>query len=221
MDPAHAVGGSPSERSAPPGPALTGLSVADPPERWRALGFAVEPDGRLELGGVHVALGAPGEGITGWRLTGAAAGEDVDGLPTTVGATGHPGGTVRHPNGALALDHVVVLTPDFDRTAAAVEAAGMPLRRVRHVEPAGIRQGFRRLGPAIFELVEAPQLGDGPARFWGLVVIVEDLGALAARLGDRLGAVRPAVQPGRHIATLRREAGLSAAVAFMDPERLA
>ena len=94
----------------------------------------------------------------------------------------------------------------------------MPLRRIRHVEAGDFRQGFRRLGPGILELVEARDAPPGPARFWGLVVIVSDLEALAVRLGDRLSAIKPAVQPGRRIATLRREAGLSAAVAFMDPE---
>ena len=59
---------------------------------------------------------------------------------------------------------------------------------------------------------------DGPARFWGLVVIVSDLDALALELGERLGTVRDAVQPGRRIAPLRPSAGLGPALAFMDPE---
>ena len=116
----------------------------------------------------------------------------------------------------MGIDHVVVTTPDFDRTAAALSEAGMALRRVR--DAGTFRQGFRRLGPAILELVEVPAAPSGPARFWGLVVIVEDLAALAARLGPRLGEVRPAVQPGRHIATLAQSAGLGPNVAFMDPE---
>jgi hypothetical protein len=77
---------------------------------------------------------------------------------------------------------------------------------------------FRRLGPAVLELVEVDDAAPGPARFWGLVVIVADIEALAARLGDRLGSVREAVQPGRQIATLRESAGLGQAVAFMSPE---
>jgi hypothetical protein len=85
------------------------------------------------------------------------------------------------------------------------------------------RQGFRRLGPAILELVEligptAPPR-DAPARFWGLVVIVDDLDALAERLGpERCSEPRDAVQPGRAIVTLRSAAGLSPALAFMTPE---
>jgi hypothetical protein len=112
---------------------------------------------------------------------------------------------------------VVVLTPDFDRTAGALVRVGLGLRRIREAS-AGVRQGFRRLGPVILELVEAPGLEGGSARFWGLVVIVSDIDELAARLGDRLGPVKDAVQPGRRIATLRPAAGLQEAVAFMDPE---
>ncbi len=83
----------------------------------------------------------------------------------------------------------------------------------------GIRQGFRRLGPAILEIVEAPKLPAGPARFWGLVVIVADLVGVRARLGaPHVGEIRDAVQPGRQIATLSDGAGLSPRIAFMDPE---
>ena len=199
------------------GPQLRALAVADAPKRWAALGFALT-GAAVALGDVIVALGAPGRGIVGWTLSGTDCAADLDGLETTIAAPSSAPDPVAHPNGAVGLDHVVVLTPDFERTSAALEAAGMPLRRIRRVADGDFRQGFRRLGPAILELVEARDAPSGPAHFWGLVVIVSDLGALAERLGDRLGAIKPAVQPGRRIATLRREAGLSAAVAFMDPE---
>jgi hypothetical protein len=211
---------------------LAELAIGDVPERWEALGFDVGVSGAsgasgaryADVGGVRLSLGAAGRGIVGWAIRGI---EDtiveIDGLPTIASraaVSGPPDGSsaparVEHPNGGLAIDHVVVITPDFDRTAAALEHADMPLRRVR--DAGGFRQGFRRLGPAILELVEAPHAPDGPARFWGLVVIVEDLEALAERLGDHLGPPRDAVQPNRHIATLRESAGLGLAVAFMDP----
>jgi hypothetical protein len=63
----------------------------------------------------------------------------------------------------------------------------------------------------------SPVLPDAPARLWGLAFLVESLEHTAALLGDRLGAPRDAVQPGRRIATLRREAGLSFGCAFMTP----
>jgi hypothetical protein len=47
---------------------------------------------------------------------------------------------------------------------------------------------------------------------------VDDLEATGAVLGDLLGTPRDAVQPGRKIATLRPEAGLGPAIAFMTPQ---
>jgi len=201
-------------------PELVALEIADPPERWEALGFSVSPDRVIELGGVSLRLGADGEGIVAWTLSGIAPTSSIDGLPTRVidESVGREEGGRRgqddhgHPNGAVAIDHVVIVTPDFDGTADAVAAAGMPLRR--EAERNGARQGFRRLGPAIMEIVQA---SEGPTRFWGLVVIVSDLDALADRLGDLLRETRPAVQPGRRIVPLRSKAGLGPAVAFMDP----
>lgn len=202
-----------------PRPQLVALELADPPNRWADLGFAVRDQDRIRLGGVELRLGAPGRGITAWSLTHVEQ-ADIDGLHTKSSPrAAHPAPHETHPNGAIGIDHVVILTPDFARTAAALDRAGMPLRRTR--EEGGVRQGFRRLGPAILELVDAGDSGqprDAPARFWGLVVIVEDLTALAERLGDHLGRVRSAVQPGRQIATLRDSAGLGAKVAFMDPD---
>jgi hypothetical protein len=220
-----------------PRPELAGLTIADAPERWAALGFTVA-EGRLVLGGIDVRLGGEGHGITGWTLRHAAVGSDLDGLTTITTAAAEPRpAPTGHPNGALGIDQVVVTTPDFDRTAAALDAAGMPLRRIREV--GAYRQGFRRLGPAILELVEAtpqspgvreanslgscpegnsPPARSGPARFWGLVVVVPDLPALRRRLSPHVSEIRDAVQPGRHIAALSPAAGLSLRVAFMDPE---
>lgn len=200
---------------------LAALQIADPPEAWRALGFEVSDDGLVVLGGVELWLDAAGRGITGWTLRRITLHRDVDGLPTGT-TTDPPPPDIGHPNGAMGVDHVVVTTPDFDRTAAALEDAGIPLRRVRDVggEPAagGFRQGFRRLGPAILEVVEAPKMPAGPARFWGLVVTVADLVGLRARLAPHVGEIRDAVQPGRQIATLGEAAGLSPRIAFIDPE---
>jgi hypothetical protein len=189
------------------------LELADSAERWEELGFEVR-DAQLQLGGVRVTLGADGRGIVGWAIRGFDQTPEIDGLPTA--PIPPPSMPASHPNGATGIDHVVVVTPDFDRTARELKRARLPLRRIR--DAGGFRQGFRRLGPAILELVEATTAPPGPARFWGLVVIVEDLDALKRRLTDRLGDIKPAVQPGRHIATLRSHAELGQKLAFMDPE---
>jgi hypothetical protein len=193
---------------------LSGLEIGDPPEPWAALGFDVV-DEHMDLGGVRVRLGAAAKGIVSWTLHGVEA-TDIDGLVTRSTTTRELGPNAPHTNGALAVDHVVVVSPDFDRTSSALAAAGMPLRRIR--DAGGFRQGFRRLGPAILELVEARDAPGGPAAFWGLVVTVSDLDALARDLGDRLGTIRDAVQPERRIATVRAAAGIGPALAFMDPE---
>ena len=54
---------------------------------------------------------------------------------------------------------------------------------------------FLRLGSYILEVVERE--GD-PARFWGLVVVVPDPGAVPGA-----GPAKNAVQPGRRIATVK------------------
>jgi hypothetical protein len=123
------------------------------------------------------------------------------------------------------VDHVVAMSPALDRTVAGLRDAGLDLRRLREGETPGgsTRQAFFRMGEVILEVVEAPEgtalRSDpgGPARLWGLAFAVADLGATATALGPLLGAPRPAVQPGRSIATLRREAGLGPAIAFMTP----
>lgn len=82
----------------------------------------------------------------------------------------------------------------------------------------GLRQSFFVVGDALLELVgpAAPE-GDGPAAFWGLVAAVADLDAACAALGDLIAPPRDAVQPGRRIAVVRREAGLGTALALMTP----
>ena len=67
----------------------------------------------------------------------------------------------------------------------------------------------------ILELVENPRMPH--PEVWGLVVIVDDLDALHETYPDLVAPPKPAVQPGRSIATARREADLGTAVAFMTP----
>jgi hypothetical protein len=188
---------------------------ADP---WRRVGLDVDAEGTAAVGLVRLRFdpGEPG-GVRSWALRGLASTE-LDGLPTqrSERPPPEPG---RHPGGITGLDHVVAMTPDLERTFTALRRAGLELRRVRQ-GGGGVRQGFYRLGDAILEVVgDAEDTGGsrGPARFWGLVLVVEDLDALAARMGPDLGSARDAVQPGRRIATARPSAGLGLPVAFMTP----
>jgi hypothetical protein len=201
-------------------PELAELAITDPPEAWAVLGFDVDDESNLDLGGVRVRLGSENgdaRGIVSWSLRGVNAMGSIDGLPSPVPRVLRPPPFQTHPNGATGLDHVVIFTPDFARTAEALRRAGMPLKRTREA-PGNVRQGFRRLGPAIVELVHSPEIEGADAYFWGLVVVVISLEELAERLGEHLGEIRAAVQPGRRIASLRQSAGLSPRVAFMSPE---
>lgn len=191
-------------------PELDELLIADPPEAWAELGFTVG-DGTVALGGVRLRLGVEGEGITGWSLRRLRA-DDLDGLPTRESRRPPPT-PVQHPLGVTAVDHVVALTPDFDGTVAKLRDAGLDFRATRDAGN-GFRQAFFVVGPCLLEL-GGP--AEGAARFWGLTLVVDDIDAAADRLGDRLGRVKDAVQPGRRIATLRPEAGLSVALALMTP----
>jgi hypothetical protein len=200
------------------------ITVADEPDAWRAAGFTVATDGECVIGTARVQLAGPGAGkrITGWTLRGARVGPDgLDGLPTTTSDAPMPEPST-HANGVELIDHIVLLTPDSQRTTAALEAAGFDVRRTRHTDQYGppFLQTFFRAGEVIVELIgpEEPS-GDGPAGFFGLAYTVADLDATKALLGDGLGEPKPAVQPGRRIATLRHKTfGISIGSAFMSPE---
>jgi hypothetical protein len=172
-------------------------------------------DRTCAIGQVRVRLAGPGAGggLVGWSLRGADAAE-LDGL-ATARSERPPPEREEHPNGALAIDHVVVVTPDLERTTRALKGAGIARRRIR--EAGDALQGFFRLGEVVLEVVQARD-AEGPARFWGLVVTVSALERCAELLGDRLGEPRDAVQPGRRIATVRREAELGLPFAFMTPD---
>ena len=197
-------------------PELAELVIADPPDAWRELGFEVDEQDHLDIGGVRIRLGGGGSGITAWSLMRVNAMGSIDGLPSPVPRVLYPPPFKTHPNGATGIDHIVILSSSLDRTAAALERAGVELKRTQESERG--RMGFRRLGPAVLEVVQRDELESDEARFWGLAVVVISLEEIAERLGDRLGPINDAVQPGRRIATLRADAGLSVPLAFMSPE---
>jgi len=203
------------------------LTIAGDPEAWRSIGLTVTLDGVVALIGTSLRIVAPGAsdhsgdttvpGIVGWALSGIEPNvESIDGLVTEVVDAGPPS-FADHSIRASGLDHVVVLTDDLERTSAAIaDATACELRRIREI--GSMRQGFHRIGRGglIVELVSRPEVVEGPATFWGVVINVDDLDVACELLGPaRVGGPKDAVQPGRRIATLRDEAGLGLPVALM------
>jgi hypothetical protein len=211
-------------------PTIDELTLSDEPDRWAALGFDVA-DGRCQIGAVRLRFTDPSatshsSGIAAWSLRDATSAE-LDGLPTSISERSAPEPAPTHPNGVIAIDHVVAFSPDLERSIAALQAAGLDLRRVREQPtPAGApRQAFFRLGREILELVQQPAEiverdggADRPARFWGLALLVKQLERTAELLAPHVGELRPAVQPGRLIATVRRSASLAVPLALMSPD---
>lgn len=212
---------------------LVEIEIGDDPAAWAALGFTVDGD-VARVGGVDLRLVGPGirgRGMVGWTLALADDDEavvsgDLDGIPTRVvpppdipeARAGEGLAPAPHANGVVAIDHVVVLTPDLERTTAALDAAGIVARRTRQAGR-GRLQRFFRLGEVILEVVgPAAPAGDGPASFFGLALTVADIDATVDHLADRIGAAEPAVQPGRRIATLRTGDEVSVPIAVMSPE---
>ena len=156
--------------------------------------------GTVLVGGVSIEFGDGGEGMLDWTLTDTAA----ESAPAT------------HANGVTEIDHVVMLTPELDQKIAELERQGIELRRIREGDTGmgNFRQAFFRVGRPVLEVVEA----DEPERFWGITFMTADIDAAAELLGDKLGRVKDAVQPGRRIATVRKEAELGLPVALISPK---
>ena len=180
-------------------PILTEIVAAADPAAWSAAGFSVD-GAKAVVGDVSIEFVEGDGGIVDWTLADQAA----DPPPAT------------HTNGVIEVDHVVMLAPDLERKIAELEERGIELRRIREGETGmgTYRQAFFRVGRPILEVVEA----DEPVRLWGITFTTADIDATAELLGDKLGRVKGAVQPGRRIATVRKEAGLGLPVALISPK---
>jgi hypothetical protein len=200
------------------------FEVADPAEAWVHAGFSVDSDAICRVGGVRIRLAGRGRGtgIVGWSLRGLPSDgslDDLDGIPTTRSDAdaAMPAG---HANGVLAIDHVVLLSPDLRRTVESLTTIGVEPRRERNGELGGrsMRQIFFRAGEVIIEVVGSTETTSaGPSSLWGITYVVADIDATATYFGDRTAPVKDAVQPGRRITTLRHhELGISVPSAMIS-----
>ncbi|MGI9595221.1 MAG: hypothetical protein ACR2QK_03620, partial [Acidimicrobiales bacterium] len=111
--------------------------------------------------------------------------------------------------------------PDLERTTSSLRSFGFTPQRTREVpgsDPAR-RQMFIWAGETILEVVGPTEAsGRAPAAVWGLALTTTDMDRAAATLGAHLSRPKPAVQPGRQIATVdTRGLGISPALALMTP----
>jgi hypothetical protein len=230
---------------------LVSLEVADDPRVWADLGFDVAGN-RVQLGAVDIICSGASElqgGIVGWSFDSFEADEktlpsQLDGIKVHAGNTSSATDsdettfrTITHPNGVSVIDHVVVSTPDLDRTIKAFESAGLPCRRQRErtygtpPKTTTMRQAFFWLGDpdgppnqrVICEVVGPKELDLNDmkrarsASFFGLALTSCDLDSTAIQMGNRLKRATSAVQAGRRIATVSSIAGSSVAIAIMSP----
>jgi len=205
---------------------------------WLNLGFAAQSDAFLCLPdlGLRFQSALDNEDtsprITGWTLLDPTGDEktgdekssgvelSVDGLRTRLVPRATCIDPITSPLNVLGVDHIVVMTGNLERTCEAISAVThSPLKRIRDAG-GGVRQGFHRCGGVIIEVVERPDIdSETSASIWGLVLNVRDLDQTIEWLGpDVISSARPAVQAGRRIATMKREAGLGIALALMSPE---
>ena len=216
---------------------LTTVTVGDEPDAWAAAGFTMT-DAATRIGSTTIICDPTASpGIVHVSIDGFDA--DLDGLPVAPPAPSAP--ATDHANHVVGFDHLVVMSPAIDRTATALAEAGLEKRRTRTFDAGDEtrRQDFYWLGDVILEVVGVsavtavltggpgaptspadPESATLPARFFGLALECDDLEAAAATLGDALGRIKGAVQPGRRIATVRtQELGVSVPIALMSPHR--
>lgn len=200
------------------------IEIADSPDLWCDLGFSVVDDVAVVGGVEHRLIGASEDrrGVVRWGCSGI---EDdvssIDGIPTVAVASAPPAVKVEHPNGVYEIDHLVVFTPNTSRTATAFEALGLERRGDRDVNHAGdaVDMTFFWAGRTLLEVAgpAEPENGQKPAHIGGIAYSNRDLGATAGYLRERMTTPKDAVQAGRQIAALRREAGSTLPIAFMSP----
>ena len=189
---------------------------------WAQVGINFSHDGVFAIGEIALRINETlPPGVHSWALSNIdSTVVSIDGISTTGNVAND---RIEHNDAQgfvltpLGVDHVVVNTPDLERTSLALhEATGAELKRIRDAGN-GVRQGFHRLGDVIIEIVSAPSMPPGNASLWGFVLNVADVHEVAAYLGpDVLSPPKPAVQKNRLIATFRGAVGLGVPVALMS-----
>jgi hypothetical protein len=201
---------------------ISELVIGGSRANWAQVGINFSQDGVFAMGELVLRLNESLlPGLHSWALSNIDSTiSSIDGIPTTEVLVATRPAQIESREFVLqplGIDHVVVNTPDLERTSRALyEATGAELKRIRDAGN-GMRQGFHRLGDVIVEIVSTPAMPAGTASLWGFVVNVADVNDVAAYLGpDVLSPPKPAVQKNRLIATFRGAVGLGVPVALMS-----
>ena len=113
------------------------------------------------------------------------------------------------PAAVSMLDHLVIATPDPDRTAALYGARlGLDMKLDRTIPAIGTRFLFFRTGGLVFEIIHRLKDGrsDGPDKIYGVSWRVADVEATRKRLqeaGLEVSEVREGRKPGTRVFTVR------------------
>ena len=192
---------------------LAGVEIAAPDAAAYEMLLGIAPAPRagggwrfaLERGIVDL---VPGDGgLRALRFVGdAAGGDDFHGLPVRIGP---PDGAVARATG-VAIDHVVVRTPDADRAIRLWrDRVGLRLALDRAFPERGLRLVFFRSGGLTLELATAHPAAEplaGPDVLHGVSYRVADLAAHRERLlaaGVDVSPIRVGMRPGTSVATVR------------------
>lgn len=190
---------------------LVQLAVGGPVEPWRRLGLHLDSENSCRIGQVNllVDVHSPSGSLT-WAFDRPLAA--INGIRSEI---------ARRPSAFISsdyssVDHVVVMTDSLERTSSELfEIARLDQRRVREVGD-GVRQAFHRSGEVIIEVVQTRSTVG--SSLWGFVLVADEFDDVVTKLGEAvLAAPKPAVQPGRRIATVRGAVGLGVNVALMSP----
>ncbi|MEN8238215.1 MAG: hypothetical protein ABFR53_03320 [Actinomycetota bacterium] len=172
--------------------AITGLQL---PIDWTSFGWTASPG----LAGVTLETGDPK-----WAWTDSAPALSIHIFEPSVG----------DPVEKMHVDHVVVLVPDLDRAIGRFSRAGLePRLRMKVRDRPAV---FFRAGPVV-EVIESPVR---QASLYGVALASEiPLETISLEWKSRgldVGAIRPAIQPGRRIMTIH---DLDAGLAVMSLDR--
>ena len=204
---------------------LVEINLCDDPSHWERIGFEVVTDNSaksIQIGKTKLCFkeidGA--EGIASVHVEGVTA--NIDSLnfkPRTLYSTNIE--APFHPNRIERIDHLVVTTPDSDKTTKALIEAGIALSGIRTFgsHPNQTRQSFFWLGDVILELVGPHKVTKtGSPLFWGLALVSSDINETVQQIGDLCTPLKDAVQPGRKITTVKtRDLSIGVPIAIMSP----